>query len=304
MSEPSVETIGLSKRFRNLQAVEDASLTIPSGSIYGIVGTNGAGKSTFLNMLLGIIRPTDGQARVLGVDAWNPEGSQRQRIGYVTDQDYFFARYSVGEMLEFGRLTYERWDETRCRQLLEAFELPLQRNIRSLSKGMRVQLAFVMALSIHPELLILDEPTSGLDAVVKRQILQLIVQEAANGATVLMATHHLDELERIADRVAFFHQGRIILEASTEDAKRDMRKIQVVFANGMPEELRSDPGVLRVEESGHVYSLIVDRDPERFLELCRRLQPVFLEELEVDFEEVFIHVMHREGYAREQVILA
>ena len=112
------------------------------------------------------------------------------------------------------------------------------------------------------------------------------------------------ELERIADRAAFFHQGRVVLEASTEEAKRDVRRIQVIFANGLPEEVRVAPGVLRVEQSGRMHSLIVDRDPDRVLALCRRHQPEYLEELDVDFEELFIHVMHREGYAHEQAVLS
>ncbi len=304
MNHWAVETTSLCKQFRSLQAVHNVSLKVPTGSVYGIVGTNGAGKSTFLNMLLGFIRPSAGQAFVLGADAGSPAGEHRQRIGYVTDQDYFFSAFSAAEMLEYGHRTYGRWDETRCRHLAQAFGLPLRQNIRSMSKGVRVQLAFVMALSIRPELLILDEPMSGLDAVVKREILQLIMQEAAGGATVLMATHHLGELERIADRVAFFHQGRVVLEASTEEAKRDVRRIQVVFANGLPEEIRMTPGVLRVEESGRMHSLIVDREPDRVLALCRRHQPEYLEELDVDFEELFVHVMHREGYAHEQAVLS
>ena len=305
MTVSPIITEHLTKRFHLADtAVEDVSLTVPEGSIFGIVGTNGAGKTTLIHLLLGLIRPTGGKARVLGTDPFAQDGSFRERIGFVTDQDYFFQHFTVAEVLRYGLLTYKHWDESRCARLIEAFELPRKRQVRSLSKGMRIQLAFVTALSIHPQLLLLDEPTSGLDAVVKRQILQLIVQEAAGGATILIATHHLDELERIADQVAFLHQGKIILQSSTDEAKLNMRRIQVVFPDGLPDEVRRAPGVLRIDESGHVYTLIVERNPQHVVELCRSFQPVYLEEVEVAFEELFIHVLHKEGYTREQIILA
>jgi len=305
MAVSPIITEHLTKRFRLADtAVEEVSLTVPEGSIFGIVGTNGAGKTTLIHMLLGLIRPTSGTARVLGVDPFAQDGSFRERIGFVTDQDYFFQYFTVAEVLRYGLLTYRHWDESRCTRLIEAFELPRKRQVRSLSKGMRIQLAFITALSIHPQLLLLDEPTSGLDAVVKRQILQLIVQEAAGGATILIATHHLDELERIADQVAFLHQGKVILQSSTDEAKQNMRRIQVVFPDGLPDEVRRAPGLLRIDESGHVYTLIVERNPQHVVELCRSFQPVYLEEVEVAFEELFIHVLHKEGYTREQIILA
>ncbi|MCY0875691.1 MAG: ABC transporter ATP-binding protein [Firmicutes bacterium] len=303
MSAVPIETRGLGKQYGRMQAVADVTMTVPEGSICGIVGTNGAGKSTFLNMLLGITRPTTGSAQVLGVDVRDSSGKWRQRLGYVTDQDWFFRQFTVGEMVEYGRRTWKHWDSARCQHLLDSFELAKTQVVRSLSKGMRVQLAFVTALSLRPELFILDEPTSGLDAVVKRQVLQLIVQEAAAGVTTLIATHHLSELERIADRVAFFHKGRVILQSTTEDAKREIRRIQTVFPQGMPDEIRQAPGVLRIEQSGSVYGVIVEHDPEHILALCRRHDPVYLEEMDVDFEELFIHIMHKEGYAREQIIL-
>lgn len=303
MSIAPIETHGLGKHFGQRQAVADVTMTVPAGSICGIVGTNGAGKSTFLNMLLGVIRPTTGSARVLGADVRDLSGAWRQRVGYVTDQDWFFRQFTVGETVEYGRRTWKHWDSARCQHLLDSFELAKTQAVRSLSKGMRVQLAFVTALSLRPELLILDEPTSGLDAVVKRQVLQLIVQEAASGVTTLFATHHLSELERIADRIAFFHKGRAILQANVEDVKREIRRIQTVFPHGLPDEVRQAPGVIAIEQSGSVYSVIIDRDPSQVLALCRRHDPVYLEEMDVDFEELFIHIMQKEGYAREKVVL-
>ena len=304
MTTAPVETAGLCKVYGGRTVVHDVTLTVPEGSIMGIVGTNGAGKSTCLNMMTGLIRPSVGQIRVLGVDPAEPGGDVRQQVGYVTDQDYFFHSFTVGEMVDYGRRTYRHWDDGRARVLLDSFALPADRPVRSLSKGMRVQLAFVSVLAMRPKLLILDEPTSGLDAVVRRQILQLIVQEAAGGATVVIASHHLGELERIADRVAFFHEGRVVLQASTEDARQEVRRIQAVFPNGLPEALRSAPEVMRVEETGGVYNLIVHQDAGRVLALCREHQPIFVEEMDVDFEELFIHIMHREGYAGEPIILA
>lgn len=293
----------LSKRFSSASAmaIENVDLSVKPGRISGIVGSNGAGKSTLIGVLTGIVRPTSGTAIVLGEDVRTSKGAYRQRVGYVTDQSFLPPGLTPRELLTYSRLTYSHWDEQRAAQLMQAFELPFDRGVRSLSKGMRVQLAFVLALSIRPRILLLDEPTSGLDVVVKRQVMQLLLQEAADGTAVVLATHNLDDLERVADDVTIMHRGHVVLQAATEDARQIVRRFQAVFPQGLPAELREQSEIVRIDEQGHVYTFIVTDRSDRILTVLRSNEPTFLEELDVDFEELFVQLMVKEGYAREQV---
>ncbi len=304
MDTAVIVTEQLSKRFHARQfAVNAVDLAVFPGSISGIVGTNGAGKTTLLHMLVGLLRPTSGKAFVLGADIASGSAEYRQHIGFISDQAYFPTGFTAADVLKYHRFLYNNWDGNRARRLMDAFALPLHQRVRQLSKGMKVQLAFVAALSIRPKALILDESTGGLDPVVKRQVLQLLVQEASEGTAVLFATHHLEELERIADQIYVLHEGRIVTRASTDELKAAMRRIQVVFAQEFPEELRHLPGIIAIEEAGHVYTLTVKGQAQDIMALCRRHQPLLLEELTVGFEDMFVHLMNQEGYSREQISL-
>ncbi|GIM46779.1 hypothetical protein DNHGIG_23280 [Collibacillus ludicampi] len=169
---------------------------------------------------------------------------------------------------------------------------------------MKTQLALIIALSIRPQLLIMDEPTSGLDPVVKQQFLQLIMQEVADGnTTVFYSTHHLQDLERIADYAAAIYKGKVLFSRSLEEMKQTTRRIQVVFPNGLPAEIRSLPQILHIEEQGKIYSLIVSDHFHETMERIRSFDPLFVEALDLNFEELFVYTMKKEGYVRERIVL-
>jgi len=188
--------------------------------------------------------------------------------------------------------------------LLRTFELPARKWVRTLSKGMKTQLALIVALSMRPRVLILDEPTSGLDPVVKHHFMQLIMQEAAAGdTTVFFSTHNLHDLERMADRVAVMLKGKLLFNRSLDDLKASTRKIQAVFPDGLPEEIRKIPEILRVEAQGKVYSIVVGDRFAETLEKVKALHPVYLETVDIGLEELFIHTVGKEGYAHEVLVL-
>lgn len=302
--EWAVVTEGLTKVFDGEMAVDNLDLQVPEGSVFGLMGPNGAGKTTLIRMLVGTLFPTSGRGEVLGREISRPSGEVRQEIGYVADMQNFYPSLKVEEILGFCARLYRHWDNRRCRVLLDNFGLPEGKPVRVLSKGMKTQLALVIALSVRPRLLILDEPTSGLDPVIHHQFMQLIMQEAAReGTTVFFSTHNLHDLERTADRVAVIMKGKLLLNSPLEQLKSTSRKIQAVFPEGLPEEVRKLPDVIRVEEQGKVYSLIISGNFEMTLERVKQLRPVYLEVLDLDLEDIFINIMAKEGYSREALIL-
>lgn len=279
----ALETTGLTKVFNRETAVDDCSLQVPEGSVFGLMGPNGAGKTTLIKMLMGALLPTAGSGRMLGRDISDPTGEVRQEIGYVADTQQMYPHFKVEEILKFCSMVYRSWDEQRCRTLLKSFGLPQEKQVRSLSKGMKTQLGLIIALSVRPRLLILDEPASGLDPVLHHHFMQLLMQETAReGTTVFFATHNLYDLERTAEQVAVIMKGKILFSKPLDELKSSSRKIQVVFPEGIPEQARKIPGVLRVEEQGRVYSLITGSNFGDVLERVKGFNPVHLEVLDLD----------------------
>jgi ABC-2 type transport system ATP-binding protein len=247
----AIETAGVRKVFDGKLAVDGVTMTVSEGQIHGVVGANGAGKSTLLRMLIGLVEPTSGQIRVLGQPMYKNARAVREQLHYVGTDGDLYRSFRVADLIQYGRYTYPTWDEARCNVLLKALELPVQRPVRNLSLGMKMQLRLLIALSARPRLLVLDEPTNGLDPVVKRQFLQLIVQETANtGMTVLLATHQLEELERNADGVTVMYNGRVVVTGELEFLKRHVKRVQAVLPGGLPDGIQQCDDVQKVEQSG------------------------------------------------------
>ena len=207
----AIELSHISKRFDSF-AIQDLSLWVPNGTICGLVGENGAGKSTTIRLLMGALRPDSGQARVLGVDAASPEFRQaKEDIGVVLDEAYFPESLNA---LQVGRImskTYRRWDESAYGAFLRRFELPEKKAFKDFSRGMRMKLAIAVAMSHSPRLLVLDEATSGLDPIVRDQVLELFNDfTRAEDHSILISSHILSDLEKLCDYIAFLHQGQLL----------------------------------------------------------------------------------------------
>ncbi|MDQ0188662.1 ABC transporter ATP-binding protein [Alicyclobacillus cycloheptanicus] len=301
----AVETVSLTKRFDARLAVDDVHLTVPEGSIYGVVGANGAGKSTLLRLILGTLWPTRGEVRLFGEPLPRESASFRQRVHFVGADGEMLRSFRVHELARYSSLLYERWDAARCDRLFKALELPRDRTIRNLSTGMKMQLRLAIALSAHPDLPILDEPTNGLDPVVKRQFLQLIVQEAAGqGTTVLLATHLLEDVERIADGMAVLYQGRVLASGVIDDLKGRVRRYQAALPGGLPPAIEDDPAVSRVERKGQVFTITVEGDTADIEQRLRAAGAPFVEPIELELSDLFRYLMEKEGYSRDSVLLS
>src|SRR5262245_38254361 len=229
-SPPIVEICRVTRQFGNKTALDDVSLTVPRGGVFGLIGGNGAGKTTLIKHILGLLKAESGTVRLFGMDpVENPVGTLG-RIGYLSEERDLPNWMRVGELMRYTQAFFPNWDETYAEELRSAFDLDVQAKIRNLSRGQRARAGLLVALAHRPELLVLDEPSSGLDPVVRRDILGAIIRTIAEeGRTVLFSSHLLDEVERVADRVAMIHEGRIVLTESIDELKETHRRITVRF---------------------------------------------------------------------------
>jgi ABC-2 type transport system ATP-binding protein len=229
----AIETVGLTKRYGPKEAVSDLTLRIPRGSAFGFIGPNGAGKSTTIKMLMGMARPSAGEARVLGFDAVHDSVAVKQRVGYVPELHFIYRWMRVGEVIAFCRPLYENWNDRFCADLLKLFELDPERKVKQLSKGMVAKLALLLAVAHEPEVLILDEPTSGLDPVVREEFLDGVLRTLCERErTILFSSHALSDVQRIAETIGLIYEGRLIDHCRTEDLLNGTKRIRAVLRDG------------------------------------------------------------------------
>ena len=291
MMQPTViETTGLSKTYGTFEAVTDLSLYVERGSITGFLGQNGAGKSSTIKMLLGMMTPTRGGGRVLGHDITDARASvtMRQRIAYVAEDKRLYDYMTVGQLIQFTKAFFPTWRDDVERALADEFRLPLDRPIKKLSKGMRTQTALLVAFARGAELLILDEPTEGLDPVVTEKVLQLVVRAAADGATVFFSSHQIAEVEQVADRVLMIDRGRLVLDTSIDAVKEEYRRIRAVYVEPRESMVRGLPGVRRVDVAGRLVSVMASHNVEQIVQHLRDESATSVEVTPVTLKEVLL----------------
>lgn len=298
-----IRTQNIDKYLGGTKILDNVSINIESGSIYGLIGPNGAGKTTLIKCLVGIYEPERGNTLICGEDILK-NTSIKGRIGYVSDFQYFYPNFKIKDMIEFYRNAYPMWNEERFKNLKKVFKLDENKKIKYLSKGMKTQLSILVNLSIMPKVLILDEPTSGLDPVVRRQVLNLLVEEVSlNDTTVLISTHNLGELEQICDHIGIIHEGRVLMEESIDDLKTRVRKIQVAFKEDIPEEIKTNKDILKIESVGKVYQIVANDNIDDLIGEIKKHNPILLETIDMSLEEIFIYKMGGEGYVFEDIAL-
>jgi ABC-type multidrug transport system ATPase subunit len=209
----AVETTGLEKTYGRLGALRGLDLSVPEGSVFALLGASGAGKTTFIKILLDIISPTRGSARILGVDSRAISADLLADVGYVSENQAMPARLRLADFFAYLRPCYTRWDRVLEDRLRKQLDLPPDRRIGELSHGMRLKLALACALCFRPRLLVLDEPLSGLDALARDEIVAGFMGQAGD-TTILISSHELDEVQRFATHVAFLHEGRLLFQGS------------------------------------------------------------------------------------------
>lgn len=280
----------LSKSYDKRQVLFDVQMEVEPGTVHGLVGENGAGKTTLFKCITGIYQPEQGMVTLDGEHVYeNP--AVKERIGYVADSNDFFPRYRLGKMVEFYRRVYPKFDEKKIMEMNALFRLDMNRRVAELSKGQKMRLAFMLNMAANTDMLVMDEPTSGLDAMAKGKLLSLLVEEVERrGLTVLISSHHLGELEKICDSITMLKAGRASGQGQVDELKNQVRKVNLVFAQGAPQGFLERPDILSYSRVGNIYTVIFRQLAEDGLEeLEREFRPTYAEELPVSLEELFIY---------------
>ncbi|MDQ0231637.1 ABC transporter ATP-binding protein [Metabacillus malikii] len=299
-----IEVHSVSKAYNKHKAVNELSLSVTKGSIYGLLGSNGAGKTSLLKMIAGINRPDKGTIKIDQQPSYE-NVAIKERVIFIPDVIYFFPQATVAQMASQYRKYYPNWNQERFNQLANAFSIDVNRKVHRLSKGMKRQVAFWLALSTLPDVLILDEPIDGLDPVMRKKIKNLLFQDVAEREmTVLVSSHNLREIEDLCDHVGIMHDGQIIIEKEIDDLKTDTHKIQIALSDPTHEEhLLNQLHILHQEKRGSILLLIVKGNEEKIRKIIQSTELLLFDLLPLTLEEIFIYEMEDIGYEIEKILL-
>lgn len=296
-----IEVRGLCKSFDEFQALHNVNITVPRGSVYGIVGPNGSGKTTLIKHMVGILIPDHGTIKIEENEVFdNP--AVKKRIAYIPDDIYFFPQANIKDMINFYRNVYSDFNNERLEKLSPIFPLDFKMPIRRFSRGMKKHVAFILALCTMPDVFILDEPMDGLDPVARRKVWSLLFQDVAERqATVFVSSHNLRELEDVCDHVGIMHQGEVVLERSLDELQNNIFKLQMAFSDETPDF--SELHVLAEHKVGSVIQLVVRGEREEILNKAIKLNPLMVDVLPLSLEEIFIHELGGMNYAITSTII-
>jgi ABC-2 type transport system ATP-binding protein len=287
----------VSKRYGSQIALDGATFEVPSGKVFAMLGENGAGKTTAIRLMLGLAEAQAGEVRVLGRDSRREGLEIRRRVGYVPERPTLYDWMTAAEIGWFTAGFYPDGFEHHYRTLVEQFGVPLKRKLKQMSKGMRAKIALSLAMAHRPELLVLDEPTSGLDTMVRREFLESMVDIAAEGRTVLLSSHQIGEVERVADIVAIIHTGRVLLVEPLDALKLDTRQLTVLTTEMQPSPPELPGTLLYQRQRGRQWELLVRGMEENDVNTLRDDEAVLSVESRMpSLEEIFVAYMRGEEH--------
>lgn len=287
----------LTKRFDETTALKEVDCTIPDGSIYGLVGSNGAGKSTFLRLAVGVYQASSGNLTVDGNPVYE-NLAVKQRISYVPDEPYFLPSANLTRMTQLYAAVFPTFDQKRFRELAAAFRLDTKKPVSNFSKGMKRQAAIVLGLSCHSSYYFFDETFDGLDPIMRNFTKSVICEEVLeHHATVIITSHSLRELEDTCDQLALLHQGGLVLESDVQNLKTSLFKVQIAFSHDYTKDLFSGLDILQFTKIGSVSNFLVRGNRDETVSRLKELQPVILDVLPLSLEEIFTYEMGTLGYA-------
>ena len=291
----------LVKTFEGFRALDGLNISVPRGAVYGLVGPLGAGKSTVIRHLAGIYRQDSGRVLIGGEPVYeNP--AVKNRLAYIPDDIFYYTQASIRDMMCFYREMYSGFDADCFERLRQVFQLDEKHMMRRLSKGQQKQVAFWLALSLRPEVVVLDEPVDGLDPVMRRQVWSLLLSDVAErGTTVLVSSHNLRELEDVCDHVGIMNHGKMLLEHSLSELQDNIVKIQLAFADGgrLPEGLE----ILHRSATGRLQQLILRGQAEELTARLATANPLFLDVVPLSLEEIFIYELGGADHEVKDILL-
>ena len=284
------------KHFGGLTALDHVDAEIRDASVFGLIGSNGAGKSTFLRMLAGILAPDEGTVEIDGAAIFE-NVALKQRCFFISDEQFFFPNGTPAEIKDFYKKYYPRFDEARYQKLIHAFAIDETRKIRTFSKGMKKQVSVICGVCAGADYLFCDETFDGLDPVVRQAVKSLFAEDVAErGLTPVIASHNLRELEDICDHVGLLHRGGILFSRDLDEMKLGMFKMQIVFRTPLEKDAWEGINVLHLDQRGSLYTLTARGGREELQARVAGMDPTFFELLPLTLEEIFINETEVAGY--------
>lgn len=291
-----IEVKNLTKKFDSFTALDTVTCSIPEGCIYGMVGSNGAGKSTLLRLISGVYRPDSGEVLIDGEPVWENDAMKAQ-IAYVPDELYFLGGASIYRMADLYAAAFPQFDRHRFAELTTAFGLDPKKSIGTFSKGMKRQASTILALSSRPKYIFFDETFDGLDPIMRSLVKKLICNDVVDrGATAIITSHSLRELEDTCDQLALLHKGGLVLQSDVQNLKTSLFKIQIAFNHDYDRDVFDGLDILHYMRHGSVANIIVRGSREETVAVLQAKMPVLLDVLPLTLEEVFTYEMEALGY--------
>jgi len=292
MTELAISSQGLKKTYPEVRALDGLDLSVPRGAVYGFLGRNGAGKTTTIKTLLGLVRPSGGAAQVLGLDIRKDHLAILERTGFVSETKVLFESLSARQLIRFNRGYFPKWSDALAERYAGLFEIPMDRPFGKLSLGNRTKVCHLLALSQGADLLLLDDPTSGLDPVMTDLLLQILIEDHVNeGRTVFFSSHHLSEVERIAEWIGIIEGGKLLLETRLEDIRQNFR---LVTASSDMLPALTGPNLVSQKRSEKFHRFLVSREADEFAARLRGEGATVLEISPVNLSEVFLGLAGKE----------
>ena len=286
-----IEVASVVKSFDGFTALHDVTMTVKQGSIYGLIGTNGSGKTTMLNLLAGVTEQDSGTISFNGEPVYENTEVKRS-IWFIPDDLSFFASYTINELATLFAGIYPLWDAAILDVLTAHFKLNRRKRLARMSKGMRKQSVFALAFAAQPDYLLLDEPIDGLDPTVRHCIWALIVSSAADrGMTAIVASHNLREMEGYCDSICALDHGKVFIESDLDELKSDIHKLQISYGRGVITNAQTydDLNVLSMHGSGSVDVLIVRNTSAELDRFIERTKPLIVDRIPLTLEEIFTY---------------
>jgi ABC-2 type transport system ATP-binding protein len=296
---PVISTSGLSKDYGSGRGLFGLDLEVREGEVFGFLGPNGAGKSTTMRLVLDLIRPTSGSARVLGLDTVSDSLEIRRRVGFLPGDLALYPKLTGGAMLDYLAQLRGGVDPRTRDALVERFGADIDRPVRQLSTGNRQKLGLVQAFMHEPELLILDEPIAGLDPLVQQSFHALLGEVSAQGRTIFLSSHTLSEVERVTQRLAILRQGRLVVVDSLENLRKvAVQRLEIEFAEPVdPGEFRALPGVTEANADGRAVTVGFEGSADAVVKAAAAHEVLAIRPREEDLEDIFLHYYRAEPTA-------
>ena len=277
------------KKFDKFTALNHFNMNVPEGSIYGLVGPNGSGKTTTIKHLIGMYKQDEGEILVNDEKVYDNE-KVKSKIAYISDDLYFFHGYSIKDMAKFYSKIYKDFSFEKFNELQKVFNIDIKRKVNKLSKGMKKQVAFWLTISCSPEIMILDEPIDGLDPIMKENVWKILLEEVKKRKmTVIISSHNLKELENVCTNIGIMKNGKMVLEKELEKKDNNIQKVQIVFSNNSQiGKIREKLSILKEEKVGSVYYFIIKGEQKEIEDILNKYKLTLMEFLPLSLEEVFM----------------